>query len=546
LKRISTIVIFVGTIWALVLNVFLLPKLDVDTYHDGFIYPMALQSSNGYIPNRDFFSLYGPVGPTVSGLWIRLFGESLTVLRLYGACLILVIGLFTYLIIQKISNELVAWTLSLVWLIGNPLIVHPSLPWVDLHTTLIVVLSAYVFISRRFDFMDIKMKATTLGLLFGLGIFTKVNFGLVAVAALILLTTHFGVSMAIRFVIGILASTLSVMGYLAINNSLIPYFEQTIYFAWIQHDEGKQLRGILNVKSIVFGCILLLLCHLLIRYRNKISWLNKPAIKFALLTTLCVFWVYVAAQFRRINEPFSALELDPQKAIENVLKNAPYFPLYASIFVLPALYLATISKKSHRNNRKNRQNVLFVGIICLAYPLQLYPNPEPGHIWYVFPVAIIGITAFASLQAHEVVLQSTIKFFVAPTICALVIINFQFLNVTRVKHSIEPLVGMMSTPKVVSSIDGTLNLLTLYVSKAPVRFNCPRGVYSVFSNKYLASDYQYVDIIPGFYKEKRKAPLTFECDLQPEEISEIESKFDVVFRSKSEIEGLNNILYRTP
>lgn len=546
INRLARVFLYVGVVWAIVFNLVFLPRLDVDTYHDGFIYPMALQSSRGFVPNVDFFSVYGPIGPTMSGLWVKFFGESVLALRFYGTFLILSIALLMYLIIRKVVNMTVSLILTLVWLLGNPLIVHPSLPWADLHTTLILVLGIQIITNTKLIQVKLQKASFFLGLFFGLAIFAKVNFGLVVATATLLLAIQFGIGVSSRFVGGVFSSSLLILAILAVKGALVPYFEQTIYFAWIQHDEGKELRGIVNIKSILFGCVLLLVAYFSAKFQNWLSRFGNSVSKFVILTASCTTWIIIALQFRDINEPFRALSLKPAEDFANVLKNAPYLPLFASIFVLPVLYFINFKKTASYVNSKEKQSELFVGLLCTSYIVLLYPNPEPGHLWYVFPVMMIGITQFLSLQERRSSIESITKYVVAPTICALVTINFQYLNIERTNHTEVPLVGMIGRPEAVSRIDKTLSALNTNVSSTTVKFDCPRGVYSVFSNSYFASDYQFVDVIPSFYKSKIKAPLTFECDLDFKETEKVYQDFEVVFETKGELAGLRNILYRTP
>lgn len=543
-NRIIALFLFMVTMWAIILNWLLLPKLDVDTYHDGFIYPMALQQSKGYIPNKDFFSLYGPVAPVISGLWVRVFGESLLILRLYGAFIITLIAILMYIIVRKHLNNTVALVLCLVWLLGNPLIVHPSLPWVDLHTTLILIFATFLFTNTKLSQLKNGKKAYIAGLFLGLGIFTKVNFGLVVAVFIALISYLFGIRVAIRALFGAVTSGSFVVLYMVLNESLVPYLEQTIYFAWLQHDEGKQLRGLINVKSILFGSILILIFFLLERHKDQFSLLRRSVWKYMFACFSCVIWFIIAFRFRHIEEPFIAITLDPIAILKNLLKNLLYFPLFASILLLPAVFLFTLWAKRDLIGSRKLNPEVFLGTLCLAYIVQLYPNPEPAHIWYIFPIATIGVLNLLSEQKHKQIFNSITKYVIAPTICGLIVINIQLLSVVRVNHQADPLYGMMSRPEAVSRIDKTLYLLSSYVSDGTVKFDCPKGIYSVFSNTFFASDYQYVDIIPQYYKGKVPAPLTFECELESDKIIEIRGNHQVVFETEGELPGLKNILYK--
>jgi hypothetical protein len=533
--------------WSIILNLLLLPRLDVDTYHDGFIYPMALRSSEGFITNKDFFSLYGPIAPTLSGIWLKVFGEGVLALRLYGAFMVISISILLFLMVRKMHHVYSALVLSILWAIGNPLIVHPSLPWVDLHTTLLIMTAMYLILNTPLGNASNNRVSFVTGTLIGIGIFIKINFGLVASLIILLVAVFFGKKSALFTLLGSFLSVATAL-FLVLNGALVPYFEQTIYFAWLQHDEGKQLRGVVNVKSIVFGSLLILLLFLYRKLKSRYLVKIRLIHKVILVLASSAFWTLVSLEFRRINEPFRAFSEAPSEVLQNLLKNAPYFPMFSSIFILPALFIVLMlfGKKIGVDKNDSDRKYYFVAILGTSYILQLYPNPEPGHIWYLFPGLVVGIAAVVLLLRLGGVFESTTKFLIAPTIFALLVINLQFLSVERLSHKQSPLIGMKSNPYVTTAIDDSLESLKLNVASGSVNFNCPRGVYSVFSNTYYASDYQYVDIVPRFYKKKAFAPLVFECDKNANEIMDIRSKFEVIFESQSEIKGFKNILYKVP
>ena len=540
--------IFASVGWSIILNLLLLPRLDVDTYHDGFIYPMALRSSEGFITNKDFFSLYGPIAPTLSGIWLKVFGEGVLALRLYGAFMVISISILLFLMVRKMHHVYSALVLSILWAIGNPLIVHPSLPWVDLHTTLLIMTAMYLILNTPLGNASNNKISFVTGILIGIGIFIKINFGLVASLIILLVAVFFGKKSALFTLLGSFLSVATAALFLVLNGALVPYFEQTIYFAWLQHDEGKQLRGVVNVKSIVFGSLLILLLFLYRKLKSRYLVKIRLIHKVILVLASSAFWTLVSLEFRRINEPFRAFSEAPSEVLQNLLKNAPYFPMFSSIFILPALFIVLMlfGKKLGVDKNDSDRKYYFVAILGTSYILQLYPNPEPGHIWYLFPGLVVGIAAVVLLLRLGGVFESTTKFLIAPTIFALLVINLQFLSVERLSHKQSPLIGMKSNPYVTTAIDDSLESLKLNVASGSVNFNCPRGVYSVFSNTYYASDYQYVDIVPRFYKKKAFAPLVFECDKNANEIMDIRSKFEVIFESQSEIKGFKNILYKVP
>jgi hypothetical protein len=361
---------------------------------------------------------------------------------------------------------------------------------------------------------------------------------------MILIALHIGTNILLRIAFGALISGSLVVSFLLLSDALVPYFEQTIYYAWTLHDEGKSLRGAINIKSILFGTIVIVISYFLNKSEKYFIFVRRPYIRVVFVVFSCFIWCAVALKFRKIEEPFTTVTSDPLEALANLLKNVSYFPLFGSIFILLWLYASSLRSERVQIEEETKKSKLMIGILCLSYIVQLYPNPEPAHIWYIFPAVVIGISILVSLQGRDRVLTRLSKYLIGPTLFALATINFQFLSIPRINHSEVPLVGMISKPAIVKAVDDSLYKLDASVAKGPIIYNCQRGIYSVFSNTYFASDYQYVDIYHPYFKSKLSAELVFGCDLDASQVAGIKDKYEVIFETDSELSGKKNILYR--
>ena len=120
--------------WGVIVNLVIFPRLDVDPYHDGFIYPMALLVSQGGVPNKDFFSMYGPMAPFVQGIWLDVFGPSLLNLRIHGAILIVTISIlyeskvFNVSRLTEMDYIVILLTKPDAYLLGDYRTVYPGYP----------------------------------------------------------------------------------------------------------------------------------------------------------------------------------------------------------------------------------------------------------------------------------------------------------------------------------------------------------------------------------------------------------------------------------
>ena len=527
--------------WGVIVNLVIFPRLDVDPYHDGFIYPMALLVSQGGVPNKDFFSIYGPMAPFVQGIWLDVFGPSLLNLRIHGAILIVIISILLFSLSRRFLGDVGAGLISTIWLVGNPLIVQPSLPWVDLYTTLILLLGI-IYVGKVSSRDALRpLNYFVLGNVLALGVFAKINFSIPLVGVFLLVTIYFGLKNSLALVLGILVTLTVFIGLMYFIGSLKGYIEQGILFPFSMHDEGKSLRGIFNIKILIFGSGALLIFYLF----NRLSFSNRLTRRHILgssvILTLSAF--LIAFYFREVSVQFVAFAGDISKDLSNFLKNSPYWLLFGSIF-LAVISVARVFVR--RKSKKLDSQSVLTGIIGFSSIFQLYPNPEPGHIWFVFPVAIIAALVWAPSLLNEKSLGYLSKLALIPTCVALITINVSYISIDREQHTAQPFVGMLSQKGKTSVIDSTMSQLEKIITKETVQYNCPLGIYSVAGNNYRGSDYQYVDLIPKFNKPKIDSDLIFTCDLDQDGVETLEKQEKILLVTEGPSPYGKNVLYVFP
>ena len=537
---VKTITLFLFA-WGVIVNLIIFPRLDVDLYHDGFIYPMALLVSQGGVPNKDFFSIYGPMAPFVQGVWLDIFGPSLLNLRIHGAILIVIISILLIFLSRKFLGNVCAGLISTIWLVGNPLIVHPSLPWVDLYTTLILLLGI-IYVGKVFSNDAFRLiNFFILGNILALGVLVKINFSIPLLVLFFLVTIYFGLKKGLALAQGVIVILTMFIGLMYFIGSLKGYIEQGIIFPFSMHNEGRSLRGIFNIKILIFGSGSLLILYILSRYSLSKKLTRHNILGISVTLTLSAF--LIAIYFREIGVPFVAFAGDISKDLTNFLKNSPYWLLFGSIFLaVTSIGLVFIRR---RKEELDPQSVL-TAIIGFSSIFQLYPNPEPGHIWFIFPVAIIAAMVWGPSLMNERSLGYLSKLALIPTCAALITVNFSFISIDREEHTVEPLIGMLSQRGRSSVIDSTISQLEKLITKETVQYNCPLGIYSVAGNNYRGSDYQYVDIIPKFNRTKTISDLIFACDLNQDELEILEKQVRILLLTEGPSPYGNNVLYVQP
>lgn len=531
--------------WSIFANLFLFRRLDVDSYHDGFLYPMALASSWGWIPNRDFFSLYGPLAPLIQGFWLQITERNLDSLRVHGAVLILIISLLFFNITRYKMNASLSALIVCIWTLGNPFL-WPTTPWPDLYISLnLLFLINLLFILK--DRLKIEYQLFIAGFFVSLGVMYKVNFGITALLTTLLIMITFKMKLSLSFFGGGVLSLCFFLIYFLKTDSLNRYLEQTIIFVWNQHDNDRSLRGAINIRTILFG-ICFILAFIVIKELRRRFISNKSKINVFVVAFLGLMWLSNAAVFRKIDEPFVPIGGGIGNILRNFLKNLNYSWMFGSTFLL---LLVAVQVWRRRGKIELLLHEKVTGIICIASLSQLYPNPDPIHIWYLSPVFVTGLTVMVRPLVDREVLRDFSVYVLTPMLFGLVTINMQQLSIQRIPHTNSVLEGLKSKPEITRALDETLRELNAYTKThtEKIEFNCIRGIFSVADNSYRATDYQYVDLVPKFNMRKAKSIVKFECGVDEYRLEQIRRKNIVIFFKEDERsipeKRIFNILFRT-
>lgn len=524
--------------WGVFVNLAKFPRLDVDLYHDGFIYPMALLVQRGGIPNLDFFSSYGPLVPLIQGIWLKAFGASLFDLRLHGAVLIIIISILLLLLTRKFFGNAGACLISAMWLVGNPLILHPSLPWVDLYATLIQLLGI-VYIGkissiRPLDTVDFFR----LGFLLSTGVLIKINFALPLIFVTLLLVYYFGLKNSLFFVQGVVTAFGIFVVVMHFIGSLKGYMEQGIIFHFSRgYTDGKSVRGLFSIRIMLFGLGIMFFLVLLNRIQDSIKITNNQLTVMTGIgsVTACI----TAYNFRELQVPFTSFVGEFQRDIASFLKNIPYALLYSSVLISIFSIMLLLRGKMFEINQKSA----LICIIGASSLFLLYPNPDPAHIWFIFPIVVTGLAPLFQTLLQENTKRLFYNLLLIPSCASLVTINMLYISIQREPHSFEPLVGMQSRGGWASQVDFNLSKLDESIGDKTVQYRCPLGIYSVANNKYRGSDYQFVETIPRFDKPRVPSNLIFECDLNLNELSNLMEEERILLVTKGPFPYGINVLY---
>ena len=480
-------------------------RWDPDPYHDGFVYVQALAANLGYIPNRDFMALYGPINPVIQGAWLHLIGLSLHHLRIFTALILAITGCLIYLGTQKYYGRYFAISISLLWAIGNPFVHNPTLPWPNILLNLILISGILISRKNKFSSKLTPINLALVAFLFTLDMFIR-NYALMALVmtflAVIINSTDKIKSLGYFFAGASLAGFLSmlVITKLRMWND---FYKQTVEYALHLGADDRPLRGLINFRIIMFGLLFIFILMLFKNLKNAgAKSLKNRVLKIFMILILWISIGYsgILQQNRNWNQSLS------KKFSHNLhllIENLIYMPLYFIVFFVLLLYLLKIKNI----NKSENFSSFFQISIAVSSIFQLVPSPHIAKIWFIIPVIVIGLApVFSEILPNNLeYLNLARKYIIIPIIITFLFIFYKQANIHRVDFKNNILAGMQADPKLVEVLDSTLGNIEKYVINNDVEFKCVDGIYSVASNKYLSNTNQYVINIPEF---KHKSPDT--------------------------------------
>ena len=318
--------------------------------------------------------------------------------------------------------------------------------------------------------------------------------------------------------------------------SLNSYIQQTLIYPWVMHDVNKPIRGLVNLKVVLFG-VLILLTVMLIKRINFFRFKYSQSMIITISLFMSFLMIGIAFEFRDLGTPFVSLNGSLESNLLNFFKNSPYGVLFGILLILFVLnYLSRKQKKLTCEEK-------FQSSLSMIFMVQLYPNPEPAHIWYVIPVVLVGIAILIAKFFDEVNLYSIVALVMVPTIASVYLISVQVAKQPRISYAEAPITGMLGNENSVNRIDNTLRELRVTLNGDSFQNNCTRGLYSVPGNFYRASDYQHQNLDYKFFLPKKESKFIFECDIPESRMVFLSKNFTLAFAIPGELPGQLNVLY---
>lgn len=467
----------------------LFAKLDPEIHHDGVIFPAAVAASEGLVPNRDFFTQYGPLGPIFQGFWIDLTSPTLLSLRNLSAFLItlstVLVILLTYRAWGLFLSSLIATTSAIAY----PTVLPAMLPWPTLITTNLILICMLILqrIETSEFYKHFKYLFYVIGVLLGIGFYVRLHLIAVLISLFIaLFLTRSKEPNAWFLLLGFMNVIVIMTIYQLKTNSLLQFVEQCILFPIGNYGGISRGTKATIVDLALFFMFFLYMWFFCIAQRFQRFYQNnmtRGKKLFLLAAFLMSFFTIYLLGARANSLPVEDRSfLHPVYLFLWVCEHSRYIVGYSSIGTL-LLYIISIIFR----NRVFKSKSTLVIALALGSLVQLYPSPDQLHVWWITPIAIVGIS---NLDISMFKLQEQMRIFIFALLSLQIFHAYSVLSHPRIEYPTYIYQGMRGDD---AGINLTTERASEFMSTESSYFHCAHGIYAAASGQFLSSSFDFVD-----------------------------------------------------
>ena len=477
----------------------LVAPLQIDPHHDGIILGAAIASSTGQIGPSEAFSQYGPLSPLLHGWFLNVFGNSMLNLRYFAAVNVLLISFLLFNLMRKLTNRWTALIISTSWIctsaIWSTTFPGALLPWPSLIATLLLLSGIYllfpIFTDNNFSQGQMYLRFVLAGSFFGLTGFARQQTWLAAVIAMLLLTFYFKriSKEVIIFASGVIISVSLIFAWLIHLGAWNSYLNQVIIWplsAYSTLGVNNNYNRYQFASYLIQSIVLLIVVYLIAKLRHLVkSTFLIYAIVF-IVSALILFTGFSISKQTKWNSTLRVIIGEPQ---EKLVVSLGYFACIAAILI-PAYILVRYKFRIP----SEQYQTLFVAGVGLVGVIQLYPQPDVLHLWWVAPVflpcSLIGLELIARKVKSISIDNLTIA---VGTFSALgLILAASYIARPWAPNEIPVLKGTYTFQEKANAINQFLKIQK-YIVSGKTSFDCPDGVFAVSNQKYQATDEWFVN-----------------------------------------------------
>jgi hypothetical protein len=496
---------------------FKVAPLQADPQHDGVILAAAIAVSEGHPIHAGVFSQYGPLAPLVQGVFLHFTENSLIALRYFTAIQVLVIGILLYQLLLKISEKKIALTVTASWLLASGIwsTKFPGvlLPWPSLISTLLILCAMLICVLVEVKDSRILWVGNIIsGALVGLSGFGRIqSFLMIAAFSIpLLIRSKWKLRNFLLFLGGTAISIICMIGYLTYIGSLRSFVDQFILWPLqIYPNLGSGNRYnrfqfiMILIEALVFISMLGIGIYLTRRRKSE---------RFIKVVLLIIPIIFVSFGFWVSQTTFAPIRYRVLfgEPLERILVS----PLYASAVLSVVLFVALVfAKLTKRIVIKVDFTTSLIVIVGACATIQLYPQPDVMHLWWVSPLSLPVLIIAVSYFRHELseilkkILLLNMRNFSVLGLC----LGVLFIYSPWTQYEIPVLKGMYASADKVARVD-FYGVIENYAIKGRSSFDCPDGLYSVIDGTYLPADQWFVNW--GYLSSTKRdiGSIRFICD----------------------------------
>lgn len=405
-------------------------KLDFDRHHDGLMVAIAIAASQGFKLGPEVDAGYGLVTAWIQGFFINLdiFGPLLTI-RILNVIFISLI-VFFMCDLSRVAPE--TWQINssamrlsaVTWILLCDLWVGVvMLPWPSV-VVCAMVASALYFLAIAAKFHSDKRETLAIlfsfvsGIIFGLGIFTRINVGLISISGIIFVLLVFAIGspsdwrkIATTACSGILVSVIFVCAFLVISSSWSDYLNQAIIgprkWATKNIEDWNTIENIVRMLIQQSTQVLLIFFaynELIVKkikfYRSKIFKICFYILLAVIISSSQIILSLFKYKSRQLDQSINFMTF-----ISIIFENYLEFFLVVVIWslLLVLIRLIRISRSKFLDNLVNNSGLTLLSVIAFSLIAQIVPTWDTRHIWWGLP---FGLAVFFSLIKKNLLLTS--------------------------------------------------------------------------------------------------------------------------------------------
>ncbi len=445
-------------------------RLDPNPHHDGIVLAAAVANSEHLVPNRDFFTQYGPVATEMSGLWLRFTSPTLLQLRLFHVGLLVLTGLLMYWFVASRTKVALGVVICVLWTVTAPFYILPvATPWPSVILNLILLIAIILACSNKSAEVS-KFSLFAIALLLTLSTFLRLQ-SIVALVLMFLVLLTYKKFQSLYFTLyGFFTGVALSVLYFFVTNSFSSWVQDCVIWAFDRYATPQSFDKAWLVETslwLLFPAISAVWFFLFRAYQSSVR-LVYVYLLFASLFSILVFLNLIDV----IDKSY----LNPMYFLQSVAQNWLNWLGYLCSTILVVISIRLIKKQQVTVKK------LVALVIGLSALIQLYPAHDAFHLWWITPVLVIALVGVIDKQIA--IRVKPIVFLSVLTIFASIVTQIPYLTSPRAHFEAPVLAGMLSDEQSVRVVNQSAKMLSSIPKDSYVNFDCVDGLYSVLSGNF--------------------------------------------------------------